>query len=88
MKADVVITTDGDRMKFVDVDKGLIAAAFSLEDELFLRAQLDPNVNEITWEEAWVKVMDHFGVDKYNSMARIVEFKDGTEMRQLFMGKK
>lgn len=87
MKADIELTIDSESPKFIEVGPGLIAAALQIDDELFIRAQLDPTKSNLDWESGWAKVMDRFGVEGYNSEARIFELEDGTEMRQLFLGK-
>lgn len=87
MKADIQLTVDSESPKFIEVSPGLIAAALQMDGELFIRAQLDPTKSNLNWESAWPEVLDRFGVEGYNSEARIFELEDGTEMRQLFLGK-
>lgn len=87
MKADIELTTNGESPKFIEVSPGLIAAAFQAKDEVFIRAQLDPNKSNMNWDSAWPQILDRFGVEGYNAEAKIAAFEDGTEMRQIFLGK-
>lgn len=86
MKSDIHISIDSESPVFLAVAPGLIAAAMEMDNQLFVRAQLDPKHSDLTWPEAWEHVKERFGYDEFKSEAKIVKHDDGTELRQLFLG--
>lgn len=76
-----------ERMKFIAVDKGLIAGAFEWRGQLFVRYQID-DPDLMPPETAVKKVREAFGITRADVRTdnRLHLFDDGTELRQMLLG--